>query len=123
MRRRCLQPNDKDWNNYGARGITVCERWATSFDAFWEDMGPTYKPMLSLERVDNNGPYSPSNCRWATAQEQARNTRNTVWLDTPKGRMPLEDAAKAYRQALPHVDNPEIKKEIEKRVSDLKNNK
>ena len=96
MRRRCLSPSDKDWRNYGARGITVCPAWAQSFDAFWADMHSTYQPTLSLERVDNCGPYSPENCRWATASEQSSNTRSTVWLDTPKGRMTLEQAAVAY---------------------------
>lgn len=96
MRRRCNNPQDKDFLNYGARGITVCARWNVSFKAFWEDMGPSYQDGLTLDRIDNNGPYSPENCRWATAKQQGRNTRFNVWLDTPKGRMTLTEASEKF---------------------------
>jgi hypothetical protein len=96
MRSRCLDRRNKDYKNYGARGIKVCTRWAQSFEAFWADMGPTYLPGLTLGRKDNNGDYTPENCRWETPRQQANNTRNTIWLDTPKGRMSLEQAAGAY---------------------------
>ena len=77
MRRRCLSPIDKDWKNYGGRGITICERWSC-FAAFWEDMCPSYKPGLTLGRIDNEGNYEPSNCRWETSVQQGNNTRITV---------------------------------------------
>ena len=96
LRRRCLNPSDKDWKNYGGRGISVCADWLQSFDSFWLDMKDTYQSHLSLDRMDNNGPYCKQNCRWASASEQSNNTRNTIWLDTPKGRMTLEQAAAAY---------------------------
>lgn len=74
MLSRCTDPSDKDWKNYGGRGIRVCASWATSFQAFWRDMAPTYSSSMTLGRKNNNRGYSPSNCRWETAKQQANNT-------------------------------------------------
>jgi hypothetical protein len=79
MRRRCLDSKDKAFKNYGGRGIQVCERWS-KFENFLADMGNRPGKGFSLERIDNNGNYEPSNCRWATALEQSRNKRNNIFV-------------------------------------------
>jgi hypothetical protein len=83
MLHRCQKPWHKAYANYGGRGITVCERWQT-FENFRDDMLPTYLSGLELERKDNNGPYSPENCTWATSRAQSMNKRDSVrQVDVP----------------------------------------
>jgi hypothetical protein len=75
MMRRCYSQKSPKFAAYGARGITVCERWH-SVENFISDLSPSHRPGLSLERVDNDLGYSPENCVWATAVQQQRNKRN-----------------------------------------------
>lgn len=76
MRSRCLSPRDKDYHHYGGRGITICEPWS-SFETFLADMGE--KPAgLTLDRIDVDGNYEPTNCRWASRAVQATNLRTSL---------------------------------------------
>lgn len=76
IKKRCYNPKDINYKNYGSKGIKVCEKWVNDFAAFFKDLGfrPSHKH--SVERIDSKGDYEPNNCRWATSVEQNRNRRN-----------------------------------------------
>lgn len=80
MKDRCLNENSAHYSSYGGRGIKVCKRWLT-YENFLADMGRKSGAGFSLDRIDNNGNYCPENCRWATASQQARNTRQNKILE------------------------------------------
>lgn len=88
MLRRCLNPKCKEYKHYGARGITVCQRWM-EFEKFLQDMGPTFVEGLTLERKDNDSGYSPENCVWATMSQQHRNYRQNHIIEYRGERFPI----------------------------------
>jgi hypothetical protein len=75
MKQRCLNSRHKEFPRYGGRGISVCQKWIDSFEAFFTYIGPRPGPGYSLDREDNDGNYEPGNVRWATAFEQTHNRR------------------------------------------------
>lgn len=77
MRERCRNPKDISYKYYGAKGVTVCERW-NQFESFFEDMGLKPSPKHSIDRIDPYGNYEPSNCRWADSKTQSTNKRRPM---------------------------------------------
>lgn len=81
MKSRCYNPKTIQYCNYGGRGITVCDRWRNSFLAFSEDMGPRPSKKHSIHRINNDGPYEKSNCKWATTLEQSYCRTDTRYIE------------------------------------------
>lgn len=77
---RCFNPNNKNYHNYGGRGITICDEWRYDYHKFIKDMGYRPTDKHSLDRVDNNGDYCKDNCRWVTQDVQTRNTRKSYLI-------------------------------------------
>lgn len=91
MMGRCFNKNVKRYSIYGGRGITVCDRWM-DFSNFLSDMGMPPSSNHSLDRIDNNGNYEPTNCRWATIYEQANNKRRNVYVNINGEKMSVSQA-------------------------------
>lgn len=95
MRYRCEKETHHAFQNYGGRGITVCERWLNSFDSFIEDMGPKPSAKHSIDRINNDLGYSPDNCRWATRAEQNMNKR--TYKNNKTGEKNIETRGNLFR--------------------------
>jgi len=93
---RCYNKNDSRYMNYGGRGISVCDRWLSSFEHFYADMGERPSDKTSIERINNDLGYSPDNCKWATSYEQSNNTSRSVVMEYNGERLNRTQMAKKY---------------------------
>ena len=100
--RRCENVDEPSYRNYGGRGIRVCSRWRTSFRNFFADVGERPTPNHTIDRIDNNGDYEPSNCRWATPIEQARNRRGNVLVELSGQTMTISEALEVLGMGIKH---------------------
>lgn len=114
MKQRCYDKNQKHFNRYGGRGIVVCDRWKNSFSAFYKDMGKRPFKKAQIDRINNDGNYEPSNCRWVTNAENCRNQIRTVmnWFTARSLRRLYKmhkytniELAKIYKMPLGSVGN------------------
>lgn len=81
MKQRCYNEDNQDYKAYGGRGIAICDRWLNSFDDFFSDMGRRPDNCNSIDRINNDGDYDPSNCRWSNDYQQSRNKSNNVIIE------------------------------------------
>lgn len=99
MRSRCYDTGHKNYGRYGGRGVTVDDTWE-DFDVFFKDMGPRPGPGYSVERKDNDGPYAPGNCMWATRKVQANNRRSNCIVYVFGEKLTLSQAVQKYSSPL-----------------------
>lgn len=105
IKRRCFNQKRNGYESYGGRGITVCERWLNSFEKFLEDMGLRPSKLHSVDRIDNNLNYEPTNCKWSTRAEQNRNTRRNINVTINGETKVLKDWADAFGLEYDKVKN------------------
>jgi hypothetical protein len=101
MRDRCCGSNENQRKNYGNRGIIICKRWKHSFENFYADMGERPKGK-TIDRIDNDGDYTPENCRWATPKQQANNRRSNVFVELNGRRKTITELGRVFNIAI-HV--------------------
>ena len=101
MLARCLYPSTQSYPRYGGRGIVVCARWQKSFVNFFTDMGRRPTPKHQIDRIDNDGNYTPENCCWKTSMEQRRNMHTNRWITFNGTSKILKDWALLYGVAEP----------------------
>ena len=105
---RATKPSCKSYDNYGGRGVGLCDRWFNSFELFFEDMGYPPDSSMTIERIDNNKGYEPGNCEWDTRKQQARNRRSNINYKIMGRMLCLLDACEMFGQKY-HVVYPRIK--------------
>jgi hypothetical protein len=101
LKSRCTNPNNPDFAEWGGRGITLCDRWRYSFDAFCDDIGSKPGPEYTLERKHNDQGYHPGNCFWATREQQAANrrpARRKIWYPSKKCILTLNGQSKSISE-------------------------
>ena len=96
MLKRCHNKNDKSYKDYGGRGISVCEEWRNSFEQFLVDMGKRPSSLHSIDRIQNDYGYNPSNCRWTTKDIQANNTRRNHYITYKNEILTIAQASDKY---------------------------
>lgn len=96
MKQRCCNPKSTQYYLYGARGITICQRWLDSFKNFLEDMGNKPDNSYTIDRIDVNGNYEPSNCKWSTKIEQGNNRRDNRWITYKGERYTISNFARLF---------------------------
>lgn len=106
MKARCNKPNDRQWKNYGGRGIKICKRW-NSFEQFFKDMGERPGKGYSIERLNNNKGYCKANCVWATTKQQARNKRGRSGCSSKVKGVGLHKASGRWRARI-NADGKEV---------------
>lgn len=104
MIQRCTNPNHDRYKNYGGRGISICDKWLKSFDEFLLDMGNAPSNHYSIDRIDVNGNYEPSNCRWATLTEQYRNMTTNRFVELYGVKMIISDFCKIVNKPLSAIN-------------------
>lgn len=100
---RCYNPKTRAYADYGARGIYVCDEWKDDVEVFYNwALENGYSPELSIDRIDNDGPYAPWNCRWVDTNTQANNKRNNISVKVGNSKVSLQDFLNV-RQIKPHI--------------------
>lgn len=96
IKQRCYNKNNKSYQSYGAKGVSVCDAWRESFETFYADMGPRPTDNHTIDRIDPFGNYDPVNCRWILKSEQGKNKRDTVYFDVNGEKVSLIELAEKH---------------------------